>query len=39
MSGVWGKMRERFHWERLGVDGRIILKWFFFEEIRWAVDE
>ena len=23
----WGNMKERDHWEDLGVDGRIILKW------------
>ena len=25
----WGKLRERYHLEDLGVDGRIILKWLF----------
>jgi hypothetical protein len=25
----WGNLRERQHLEDTGVDGRIILKWFF----------
>jgi hypothetical protein len=25
----WGELRERYHLEDLGVDGRIILKWIF----------
>jgi hypothetical protein len=25
----WGDLRERDHWEGVGVDGRIILKWIF----------
>ena len=24
-----GNLRERDHWENIGVDGRIILKWIF----------
>jgi len=25
----WGNMRERYHLENPGVDGRIILRWMF----------
>ena len=25
----WGNLRERDHFENLGIDGRIILKWIF----------
>jgi hypothetical protein len=25
----WGNLRERYHWDDTGVDGRIILKWIF----------
>ena len=25
----WGRLRERGHFEKLGVDGKIILKWIF----------
>jgi hypothetical protein len=25
----WGNLRERDHWGDTGVDGRIILRWFF----------
>jgi hypothetical protein len=25
----WGKLRERAHFEDLGIDGRIILRWIF----------
>jgi len=25
----WGKLRERDHFEDLGVDGRVILRWIF----------
>jgi len=29
-TGFWlGNLRERVHWEDLGVDGRIIFKWLF----------
>jgi hypothetical protein len=32
----WGNLRVRDHWEDRGVDGRIILKWFFGEVGVWT---
>jgi hypothetical protein len=28
----WGNLRERDHWEDLGIDGRIILRWIFMKQ-------
>jgi hypothetical protein len=29
IQNMWGNLWERDHWEDMGVDGRVILKWIF----------
>jgi hypothetical protein len=35
---LWENLRKRYHFEDLGIDGRIILKWIFkkWDERAWA---
>ena len=31
----WGNLRDKYHLEDPGVDGRIILKWIIKQSVRW----